>query len=289
MNHRHITLRLRLALLLFACGSVFLAQGLPGSDSPQRVAPGVAEANLLTRIDPIYPALSRAARVEATVILDVTIDKEGKVTNLKMVSGHPLLNETAMEAVRQWRYSPHLRNGQPADAITSVTLDFRLTPQVLPSSTGEIRGRIRHVGGEPAVVGSQEAEERLVRSNAGFVVHVAGGTSPRTLSGQVVVLDNMNQPSPGGSIEIGTALLEGATSNDRVNPAISAQVDGSFKLPMDPGKWLVFFPQLHFTGYSVRSVSYGTSNALTEPLELTEAASAGEIRITLQRAESNAR
>jgi TonB family protein len=134
------------AALLLICSGLVSAQ-----DLPLRITPETAASNLLTRIDPIYPALSRAARVEATITMDVTIDKEGKVSDSKVTNGHPLLNIAALETVKEWRYKPYLVNGQPVDVIASTGINFSLPSGTFPVREGEIGGRIRHVDGGPAV------------------------------------------------------------------------------------------------------------------------------------------
>jgi protein TonB len=60
------------------------------------------------------------------VQLDVVINKNGTVSHLRAASGHPLLNQAAMDAVGQWRYTPFLLNGEPAEVVTTVTVDFAL-------------------------------------------------------------------------------------------------------------------------------------------------------------------
>ena len=117
---------------------------------PPRIGPVPAAANLMTRIDPVYPALARAARVQGAVTINVMIDKEGRVTNPRVVTGHVLLNDSALEAVRQWRYAPYLLNGQPTEIVTEVRMRFSLSESTPVSDIGEIRGRLRHVDGSPA-------------------------------------------------------------------------------------------------------------------------------------------
>ena len=84
----------------------------------------VAQANLVNQVKPVYPPLARAARVQGSVLLQVTIDKQGAISNLGVVSGHPLLADAAVEAVRQWQYRPILLNGQPIEVVTTVTVNF---------------------------------------------------------------------------------------------------------------------------------------------------------------------
>ena len=64
--------------------------------------------------------------VQGSVILEAIIDREGRVENLKVLSGHPLLVPAAFEAVQQWRYRPTLLNGQPVEVLTQVTVNFSL-------------------------------------------------------------------------------------------------------------------------------------------------------------------
>jgi protein TonB len=60
------------------------------------------------------------------VILTATISREGTIQNLQVVRGHPLLNDAAIEAVKQWRYKPQLLNGQPIEVITTITVNFSM-------------------------------------------------------------------------------------------------------------------------------------------------------------------
>ena len=86
----------------------------------------VQHANLLHQVKPGYPQLARTARVQGSVILEAIIDREGRVENLKVLSGRPLLVRAACEAVQQWRYRPTLLNGQPVEVLTQVTVNFSL-------------------------------------------------------------------------------------------------------------------------------------------------------------------
>jgi len=60
------------------------------------------------------------------VLLQTSIDKTGQVADVSVLSGHPLLNDAAVEAVQQWTYQPVLLNGQPVDVVTTVTVNFVL-------------------------------------------------------------------------------------------------------------------------------------------------------------------
>ena len=95
--------------------------------SPLRIATGVAEANLVHRVMPIYPPLAKSERVQGTVEFTAVINKEGQIENLRLVRGHPLLVEGAREAVLQWRYRPTLLNGQPVEVVTDIIVNFTLS------------------------------------------------------------------------------------------------------------------------------------------------------------------
>ena len=91
-----------------------------------RVSAQVAQANLVTSVPPAYPALATAARVQGNVLLQVEISVQGLVQNVTVLSGHPLLNEAAIQAVRKWTYKPIIVNGQTVPVITTVTVNFTL-------------------------------------------------------------------------------------------------------------------------------------------------------------------
>lgn len=79
-------------------------------------------------VRPVYPDLARTARVEGTVILEAVLDTSGRVTQLRVVRSVPLLDQAALDAVRQWRYSPSLYGGRPVSVLMTVTILFKLNP-----------------------------------------------------------------------------------------------------------------------------------------------------------------
>ena len=95
-----------------------------GSKAPIRVGGNVMASKLVHSVEPIYPDEAKAARVIGLVILEALVNEEGHVENLKVLRGHPLLNEAAMEAVQQWRYSPTELNGEPVPVLCSVDINF---------------------------------------------------------------------------------------------------------------------------------------------------------------------
>jgi len=93
---------------------------------PPRVS-RMMEGNLIHRVQPQYPTLARQARVQGVVVLRAVITREGKIANLQVVSGHPLLVQSAMDAVLQWRYRPYYLNNEPVEVETQVTVNFTLS------------------------------------------------------------------------------------------------------------------------------------------------------------------
>jgi periplasmic protein TonB len=91
-----------------------------------RVGGQIKEPKKLKNVNPEYPPIARKARVQGVVQLECTISPQGKVTNVTVVKGIPLLNKAAEEAVKQWVYTPTLLNGVPVPVIMTVTVNFRL-------------------------------------------------------------------------------------------------------------------------------------------------------------------
>ena len=92
-----------------------------------RVSSGVAQANKIQGSNPPYPPLARQARIQGTVVLQAVIGKDGTIQNLRVVSGHPMLAQAALEAVRLWRYKPTLLNGEAVDVDTTINVNFTLS------------------------------------------------------------------------------------------------------------------------------------------------------------------
>lgn len=100
--------------------------GEPPVAPPIRMSAGVQPPRKLHQVDPIYPELARAAHVEGRVVLDCVIGVDGHVTDVRVVRGVPLLNESAVNAVEQWIYVPTLLSGRPVAVILTVTVEFHL-------------------------------------------------------------------------------------------------------------------------------------------------------------------
>jgi TonB family protein len=91
------------------------------------ISGSVVEGMLLRGPKPDYPATARELRISGTVVLQGCIGKDGKVFDLKVVSGHQMLRQAALDAVRQWEYRPYLLNDEPVDVMTTINLVFDLS------------------------------------------------------------------------------------------------------------------------------------------------------------------
>lgn len=84
------------------------------------------QGSLIRRVEPVYPALARIARIQGMVVLAAVISKQGTIQHLQVLSGHPLLVNAALEAVSQWRYRPYVLNGDVIEVETQITVNFKL-------------------------------------------------------------------------------------------------------------------------------------------------------------------
>jgi len=140
-NLSKVTLRIALAVLFASNGLATGQSREPSSPPPPtqgdtaqrpmrvRVSAKVAEAIVAKKVQPQYPLEARVKHIQGTVILKVEISKEGDVTDLSVVTGHPSLATAAIEAVKQWKYKPYLLNGQAIAVETWVSVSFELPPQ----------------------------------------------------------------------------------------------------------------------------------------------------------------
>jgi periplasmic protein TonB len=94
---------------------------------PVRVGGQIQVPALLKRVEPVYPPIAVSAHLEGLVILEAIIDRDGTVSEVKVLrSLHPLLDREAENAVKQWRYSPLVLNGTRERFMLTVTLSFHL-------------------------------------------------------------------------------------------------------------------------------------------------------------------
>ncbi len=135
---RTVVLAACAALALVTCGSA-LALGMHanaasgGSDSNANKAPkqltvsaDEMQQNILTKAVPVYPPAAKKARIQGKVVIDAVIGTDGTVENLRVLSGPKELQQSALDAVRQWTYKPYLLNGDPIEVETTVNIVYKL-------------------------------------------------------------------------------------------------------------------------------------------------------------------
>jgi protein TonB len=100
----------------------------PKLATPPRIKQGgtVTAASIINQTRPVYPTLAMQARIQGNVVLHAIIDKDGGVAQLEVISGHPLLVQAALDAVKQWRYRPTLLNEEPVEVDTTITVTFTM-------------------------------------------------------------------------------------------------------------------------------------------------------------------
>jgi TonB family protein len=113
----------------------------PAADTVQILTAGKAEIPaksaldlLLIKTQPQYPPIARAARVQGTVVLGCTISKTGSIEDLQVISGPAMLQQAALDAVKQWTYKPYILNGEPVEVMTTINVDFSLVTPPSPNS-----------------------------------------------------------------------------------------------------------------------------------------------------------
>jgi periplasmic protein TonB len=98
----------------------------PPVQPPMRLHAGITAPRKIVDVAPVYPSIAQAARKEGVVILETVIDAHGTVQSVRVLRSVPLLDDAAVTAVRQWRFTPALLNGEPVPVVMTVTVNFKL-------------------------------------------------------------------------------------------------------------------------------------------------------------------
>jgi protein TonB len=107
--------------------------GVGGANQVVRVGGAVKAPTQISKVQPVYPPIALSSRVSGVVILEAVIGVDGRVTDAKVLRSIPLLDQAAVDAVRQWAYTPTLLNGVPVPVIMTVTVTFSLPPPPPPA------------------------------------------------------------------------------------------------------------------------------------------------------------
>jgi len=98
----------------------------PAPVAPVRIGGGIRPPQKIQHVAPEYPAIARSARVAGIVILEAVLGEDGSVRDVKVLRSIPLLDKAAVDAVRQWRFTPTLLNGEPVPVVMTITVAFNL-------------------------------------------------------------------------------------------------------------------------------------------------------------------
>jgi protein TonB len=98
----------------------------PRPNPPVRVADLPVSPRKIVDARPVYPEIARSARVEGTIIMEAVLDTNGRVTQVRVLKSVPMLDQAALDAVRQWRYTPSLYGGHPVSVLMTITVRFTL-------------------------------------------------------------------------------------------------------------------------------------------------------------------
>ena len=99
----------------------------PEPAAPMHLHSGMKAPVKVVDVPPIYPVISRSAHIQGVVILEAVLDAKGNVTSVRVLRSVPTLDQAAVDAVQQWRFTPALLNGQPVPVVMTVTVNFTLT------------------------------------------------------------------------------------------------------------------------------------------------------------------
>lgn len=100
--------------------------GPPQAQAAVPVGGDVKPPSKIHDVQPVYPGIARSARAQGTVVLEAIISKDGSVTNVRVLRSIAMLDQAAIDAVRQWRYTPPTLNGRPVDVVMNVRVSFQL-------------------------------------------------------------------------------------------------------------------------------------------------------------------
>lgn len=165
---KHIKLIVWLGI--FLCGSLASMSQHP---QPKRVGGNVLASKLIHRVEPVYPQEAIDIGLQGVVILVVTVNEEGVVTDTRVTRGHPFFKQSAMDAVRQWRYSPIYHNGFAVPVTATVTVNYNISYRLVMDEQGVLRDPESDVQGD-VLIG------RLTRSQ-GLVVITLSEKAPFNL------------------------------------------------------------------------------------------------------------
>ena len=124
MRHFRLWILSAVAVLCVGVSTATRGQIVPAQDNIQSISSEKAKENLITLVQPDYPPLAKAARIMGIVHASIEVDESGKVVDVKLLSGHPMLAPAALQAIRKWKYKPFEVGGKPVPVRTEVQVSI---------------------------------------------------------------------------------------------------------------------------------------------------------------------
>jgi TonB family protein len=174
---------------------IILGSDAVAAEGPVRAVGNIKPPRLVKQVDPVYPQIARQSRVEGVVILEAQTDQYGRVKSVKILRSIPLLDQAAIESVRQWVYEPMLIDGKPRGIIFTVTVRFALNDR--PRAVASIYPASKE-GKDPvkmdmiSISYPKEAVDKGLQGNATLEAVIDGAgkvTAVRVIKGIAPVLD----------------------------------------------------------------------------------------------------
>ncbi|HYM25404.1 MAG TPA: energy transducer TonB [Vicinamibacterales bacterium] len=180
-----------------------VSQTPPPPLQPVRVGGPIRPPVKVRDVKPVYPAIAQSARVQGVVILELTIAPDGTVSDAKLLRSIPLLDQAAIDAVKQWQFTPTLLNGEAVPVVMTVTVNFSFGDDELPAhACAEEKALLPKEDAQiiPTTItfvnhGVQRKLLRLTpygRSGSSLVLQVEGKTEETTIAGEPWIVTDMN-------------------------------------------------------------------------------------------------
>jgi protein TonB len=129
-------------------GAIAFGKPVPPQADDRPLRGGIVAPRRVTSVMPVYPEIARTAGVSGVVIVELRVGKDGSVRDARILRSVPLLDEAALDAVRQWRYVPTLLNGVPTEVVFTATVTFTRDGQASGSADAAAPGQPIRVGGD---------------------------------------------------------------------------------------------------------------------------------------------
>jgi TonB family protein len=199
---------------------------------PVRVGSGVQESKLIYRVEPNYPALAERTHVVGTVIVEVSVNEEGSVSNVRVLQGNQLFEQAAIDAVKQWRYSPTYLNGVAVPVVATAALQFG------PSNPAtqvflDAQGLLKDGEGNPVSVEELASDNSPIRLT--IALSVAGATVEKaiqTVRDRGFDMKNLQVSSPCYSFVDGRLFYRTSLPDSRTPSSPQTFADPSFQPPV---------------------------------------------------------